>query len=210
MTDARLRGLYAITPDALCAEPARLGVAVAAALAGGARLIQYRDKRNAAPDRARLAAELLALCRRHGARLIINDDVELARASGADGVHLGAADMPLREARQRLGDDAIIGVSCANQLERARAAQDGGASYAAFGRFFPSRTKPGAPQAEPALLRQARSALDIPLCAIGGVTPDNAGILIAAGADLVAAVEGVFGAADIAAVARAYARRFDQ
>lgn len=210
MTDARLRGLYAITPDALCAEPARLRAAVAAALAGGARLIQYRDKRNAATDRARLAADLLALCRRHDARLIVNDDVELARASGADGVHLGAADMPLREARQRLGGEAIIGVSCATGLERARAAQDGGASYVAFGRFFPSRTKPDAPQADPALLRQARSALAIPLCAIGGVTPDNAGLLVAAGADLVAAVEGVFGAADIAAAARAYARLFDQ
>ena len=207
---APLRGLYAVTPDALCDSPAELGAAVAAALAGGARLIQYRDKRSTAPERARNAATLLALCRDHGARLIVNDDVELARAVGADGVHLGASDLPLREARARLGPDAVIGVSCANSLERGRTAQADGASYAAFGRFFPSRTKPGAPQAEPALLHQARSALRIPVCAIGGVTPDNAGILIAAGADLIAAVDGVFGAPDIAAAARAYSRLFAQ
>ena len=204
----RLRGLYAVTSAALCREPARLAAAVAAALGGGARLIQYRDKESAPAARAAIARELLALCRATGARLIINDDAALAADIGAHGVHLGAGDLPLREARRRLGDTAIIGVSCGNRLERAIAAQDQGASYVAFGRFFPSRTKPEAPAAELPLLQQARSALRIPLCAIGGITPDNAAAVIAAGADLVAAVDGVFGAADVAGAARAYARRF--
>lgn len=206
----RLRGLYAITPDALCGEPDRLAAAVAAALAGGATLVQYRDKRAAGAGRERNARALLALCRAHGARLIVNDDAALARAIGADGVHLGARDLSLPQARDLLGAEALIGISCANQLERARVAQAQGASYVAFGRFFASRTKPDAPQAPVALLREARAALEIPICAIGGVTPAHAGSLVAAGADLVAAVEGVFGAPDIAAAARAYAAAFVQ
>lgn len=205
-----LRGLYAVTSATLCREPARLTAAVEAALSGGARLIQYRDKEADAATRRRMAQALLGLCRARGAGLIVNDDVDLALAIGADGVHLGAADLPLREARRRLGDHALIGVSCANVLERALVAQDEGASYVAFGRFFPSRTKPQAPQAEPTLLRQARAKLRLPICAIGGLTPANARGLIEAGADLIAAVEGVFGAGDVASAARAYARLFDQ
>jgi thiamine-phosphate pyrophosphorylase len=208
-----LRGLYAITSPTLCRAPARLPEAVEAALRGGASLVQYRDKEADAAGRRRMAETLLALCRAHGARLIINDDVDLARAIGADGVHLGASDLPLREARARLGGDALIGVSCANVLERALVAQDEGASYVAFGRFFPSRTKPHAPQAELALLRQARGRLRVPVCVIGGITPANARPLVEAGADLVAAVDGVFGTPAPAAIelaARAYARLFDQ
>lgn len=208
-----LRGLYAITSPALCRAPARLPAAVEAALRGGAHLVQYRDKEADAAGRRRMAETLLTLCRAHGARLVINDDVALAAAIGADGVHLGASDLPLREARARLGDGALIGVSCANVLERALAAQDAGASYVAFGRFFPSRTKPDAPQAEPALLRQAHGRLRVPLCAIGGITPANARPLLEAGADLVAAVDGVFGDPAPAAIeraARAYGRLFDQ
>lgn len=203
----RLRGLYAITSAALCRHPERLAAAVDAALVGGARLIQYRDKESDAAAKARNARALLALCRRHGAPLIVNDDVALARAIGADGVHLGAGDLPLPQARAQLGA-ALIGVSCANRLERARAAQEAGASYVAFGRFFASRTKPDAPQAELTLLREARAALRVPICAIGGLTPLNARAVIDAGADLVAAVDGVFGARDVAAAARAYAELF--
>lgn len=205
-----LRGLYAITAAELCRDPARLATAVAAALSGGARLVQYRDKHGDAATRERNARALLAQCRAAGARLIVNDDVELARAIGADGVHVGAADLPVAEARRVLGAAAIVGTSCANRLDRALAAQRAGASYVAFGRFFASRTKPDAPQAEPTLLREARATLRIPLCAIGGLTPQNAAAVVEAGADLVAAVEGVFGAADIAAAARAYARLFDR
>lgn len=204
-----MRGLYAITSATLCREPKRLTHAVEAALAGGARLVQYRDKEADAAQRRATARALLGLCRDHNALFIVNDDVELALAIGADGVHLGAADLPLRQARRRLGGLATLGVSCANVLERAVAAQDEGASYVAFGRFFPSQTKPHAPQAEAALLRQARDKLHIPICAIGGITPANARPLIEAGAAMVAAVEGLFGAADVAGAARAYARLFD-
>jgi thiamine-phosphate pyrophosphorylase len=205
-----LRGLYAITSPTLCRTPKRLTAAVEEALRGGAQLIQYRDKEAGSPQRQATARALLALCRSHRARLIINDDVELAAAIGADGVHVGRNDVPLREARRRLGGEALVGVSCANDLERAVSAQDEGASYVAFGRFFPSTTKPDAPQAELALLRQARTRLRVPICAIGGVTPGNAKALIDAGADLVAAVQGVFGARDVASAARAYSRLFDQ
>lgn len=204
-----LRGLYAITSAALCRTPDALLPAVEAALAGGARLVQYRDKEGDAAQRRANARRLLERCRAHHALFIVNDDVELALAIGADGVHLGTADLPLRDARRRLGGLATIGVSCANVLERAVAAQDEGASYVAFGRFFASRTKPDAPPAGLALLREARARLHVPICAIGGITPANGAALVEAGAGMLAAVEGVFGVSDIAGAARAYARLFD-
>ncbi|MGH8441691.1 MAG: thiamine phosphate synthase [Nevskiaceae bacterium] len=204
-----LRGLYAITSSTLVRPPRRLSDTVEAALRGGARMIQYRDKESDANERRRTARGLLELCRAHDALFIVNDDVELALAIGADGVHLGLKDAPLREARRRLGGLASIGISCANLLERAVVAQEEGASYVAFGRFFPSRTKPDAPQADLPLLRQARARLHIPICAIGGITPANARPLVEAGASMIAAVEGVFGAPDVEDAARAYGRLFD-
>jgi thiamine-phosphate pyrophosphorylase len=209
---APVRGLYVITSAELCADPARLRTAVAAALRGGAVLVQLRDKHSAPAARRDHARALAALCRERGARLIINDDVELALQCGADGVHLGASDPPLAQARAALGPRAILGASCGPSLERARAAVAAGADYVAFGRFFASRTKPDAPPATLELLRRAHGELRVPICAIGGVTPVNAAALIGAGADLVAAVEGVFGDAEPAAVeaaARAYSRLFE-
>lgn len=200
-----LRGLYAITSDVLCTDSARMLAAAEAALQGGARLLQYRNKRADAATARAQALTLAGLCRFFGAGLIVNDDVELARAVGAAGVHIGASDAPLAEARSRLGDAAIIGVSCGPSLERAQQAQAQGASYVAFGRFFPSRTKPDAPQADIGILHAARQELTIPVCAIGGITPSNAAPLIAAGADLVAAVEGLFGISDAPGVQRAAA-----
>lgn len=208
MTDARLRGLYAITPTDLCTDPPRLLRAVAEALAGGARLIQYRDKSHDEARRESSCRDLLALCQRHQAHLIVNDDVELASIVGAHGVHLGEDDAPLHAARARLGPDAIIGVTCADSLARLRMAGEGGADYVALGAFFPSRTKPGARRADLDLLRDARVQTSLPICAIGGITPERAGALIEAGAELIAAVEGVFGAVDIRAAAQAYARQF--
>lgn len=205
-----LRGLYAITSEASCRSPDRLVASVAEALAGGARLVQYRDKWSTAAQRQRNAHALRGLCHELQALLIINDDPVLAEQVDADGVHVGAADASLAEARRRLGPRAIIGVSCSNSLDRARAAQAGGASYVAFGRFFDSRTKPDAPQADLNLLRAARSEIHVPICAIGGILPDNAAPLIAAGADMVAAVDGVFGHEDPEAAARSYARLFAQ
>ena len=195
-------GLYAISDG-----PRRdLVDACGAALAGGASLLQYRDK---SADRARRrdeATRLAQICAAHGKPLIINDDVALAAAVGA-GVHLGEHDTDIAAARATLGPDAIIGVSCYNDLERARAAAEAGADYLAFGAFFPSQTKPQARRADASLLVAAR-AFGLPLVAIGGITADNAPQLIAAGADFVAVVSDVFGAADIEAAARRYLSLF--
>ncbi|MBK1702583.1 thiamine phosphate synthase [Thiococcus pfennigii] len=201
-----LAGLYLITPGAETPR-ATLLAQVAAALAGGARLVQYRDKSGAAGERLARGVALLDRCRRAGVPLIVNDDVELAATIGADGVHLGRDDPDPRAARARLGRTALIGVSCYADLARARAAAQAGADYLAFGSFFPSPTKPHAVRAAPALLGEAR-ALGRPLVAIGGVTPDNGASLIAAGADMLAVVTGVFAAPDVTAAARAYTRLF--
>lgn len=203
-----MRGLYAITPTTLCLNPTRLLEAVAAALRGGAQVIQYRDKTHDHARRLESARALRALCQRHRAKLIVNDDVELTLAADAHGVHLGLDDMGLAEARARLGPDRLIGITCQDSIARARAASEGGADYLAFGAFFASRTKPDARHATPALLQQARLLTSLPLCAIGGITARNGGALVNDGADLLAAVEGVFGASDIEAAAREYARLF--
>jgi thiamine-phosphate pyrophosphorylase len=143
------------------------------------------------------AEALKRLTERYQALLIVNDDVELAYQCGADGVHLGRDDTSFLEARQRLGTKAIIGVSCYNRLELALQAARLGADYVAFGRFFSSRSKPEAVQAEAELLRQARQQLDLPLVAIGGITPENGRQLIEAGADMLAVIHAVFGLPDI-------------
>jgi thiamine-phosphate pyrophosphorylase len=203
----RLAGLYAITPQ----HPSpslSLAEQVAQAVAGGARIVQYREKGGDADKRRREARDLLALCRAAGVLLIVNDDPALAAAIGADGVHLGRDDADPHEARTLLGPTAIIGVSCYDRFELAEWAKSVGADYAAFGRFFPSGTKPNAVQADPALLRRAHRELGLPLVAIGGITPENGGPLIAAGADMLAVVEAVFARPDIRAAARAFARLF--
>lgn len=205
---APLAGLYGITPAWLLQDETRLLASVAAALRGGARLIQYRDKTLPAAQRLRQATQLAALCRAQQALLLINDDVELAAACGAHGVHVGAQDAAPQAARDRLGEAAIIGVTCGDSLPRAQAAVAAGASYVAFGRFYPSQTKPDAPPARPATLQAARAALHVPVCAIGGITPDNAAPLIAAGAHLIAAIAGLFAAPDVEAAARAYCAAF--
>lgn len=201
------RGLYVITSEALCRDPQRLSAAVDAALRGGAAMVQYRDKWNPAPVRETLARDLQRLCAARAVPLLINDDLELAIAIGANGVHVGADDAPVARARARLGPEAIIGATCGDSLARAQAARDAGASYVAFGRLFPSKTKPSAPPAQLATLGAART-LGLPVCAIGGITPQNAPLVVTAGADLVAAIDGVFGAADVEAAARAYAPAF--
>ncbi len=143
-----------------------------------------------------------------GIPLIVNDDVELAAAVGAAGVHLGRDDAALQAARTRLGAEAIIGISCYNDLQRARQAAQAGADYVAFGRFYPSHSKPQAVLAEPALLSQATTELALPVVAIGGITPANGRALLAAGASMLAAIHGVFGQPDITAAARRYADLF--
>ncbi|MBO8085525.1 thiamine phosphate synthase [Marichromatium sp. AB32] len=201
-----LHGLYAITPTA--PHPRPLTERVAEAIAGGARLIQFRDKGTDARAREQQARALLDCCRAGGARLIINDDLALAARIHADGVHLGRDDGDPRAARALLGEGAIIGVSCYDALERARRAAAAGASYVAFGSFFASPTKPAAVRATPELLDAARREIPLPRVAIGGITPQNGGLLIAAGADMLAVVSGVFAAPDVAVAARAYTSLF--
>jgi thiamine-phosphate pyrophosphorylase len=207
INQSHVAGLYAIA-DTQYLDDTRLIEAVAQAIAGGGRVIQYRDKKHSAAERTRHAVELAALCRQLGALFIINDDVALAKQVQADGVHLGREDVPLVEARKLLGTQAIIGVSCYNELARAEAAEKQGADYIAFGRFFSSRTKPQAVPAGLDLLREAKRKLHIPVVAIGGITPENGASLIAAGADALAVIEGVFGQADVRAAAQGYAQLF--
>ncbi|UVL23744.1 thiamine phosphate synthase [Pseudomonas donghuensis] len=187
----KLRGLYAITDSQLLAG--KFLPYVEAALEGGVTLLQYRDKSQDASRRLREAQSLAELCARYKTQLIINDDAELAARLGV-GVHLGQTDGPLTPARTLLGRNAIIGSTCHAQLELAEQAAREGASYVAFGRFFNSVTKPGAPAADTALLEHARNRITLPICAIGGITLDNAAPLVAHGADLLAVIHGLFGA----------------
>lgn len=203
------RGLYAITPDET--DTARLIRLVSQALAGGVGWLQYRNKA-AQPALCRTqASALLHLCRAAGARLIINDDLPLALALDADGVHLGAADGDLAAARAALGTDRILGATCHADLARVGAAITAGADYVALGSVFPSFTKPQAVRADLALIRAAKAqaaAAGIALVAIGGITLGNARQVIAAGADLLAVINDLFAAQDVAARAAAYAELF--
>jgi len=209
----RLAGLYIITPDLFCSQSFsrhdhvdshRLNHYlnnIEATLKSGARVVQFRDKSSDDSLRIILGQALFDLCQRYGVLFIINDDVELAREIGAHGVHLGKDDVSVSWARDRLGPQAIIGVSCYNQMSLARKAQTEGADYIAFGRFFHSNTKPNAVHADIGLLTQAKKQLNIPVVAIGGINHKNAKQLLKAGADSLAVVGGVFDQEDISAAA---------
>ena len=199
-------GLYAITPQT--ADTERLLTQVEAALAGGAAAVQYRDKSGDVARRHEQASELVALCRRFGVPLIVNDDLRLADLCDADGVHLGRDDGSLREARIILGRDRFIGASCYQSLDLAQAAQAAGADYVAFGSFFTSPTKPAAPRASLDLLRTAGPVIHVPLVAIGGITLANAPQLLDAGADSLAVLSAVFDAPDVHAAAHALNQLF--
>ena len=199
-------GLYAITPET--ADTERLLMQVEAALIGGAAAVQYRDKSDDVARRHEQASELLALCRQFAVPLIINDDLRLADLTDADGVHLGRDDGSIAKARVILGPEKFIGASCYQNLDLARAAQAEGADYVAFGSFYPSSTKPQAEHAELALLHAARSAIQIPIVAIGGITPANAGPLLDAGADSLAVLNALFDAPDSRATAHAFNQLF--
>ena len=200
------RGLYLLTPD----EPdtGRLLARLAPVLATGPALVQYRNKPADASLRRAQAAAVMAACRAAGVPMLVNDDWRLAAELGAEGAHLGEHDGSLAEARAALGPAAILGASCYDDLALARAAVAGGASYVAFGAFFPSGTKPAARRAHPDLLRDS-AGLGLPRVAIGGLTPDNAAPIVAAGADLLAVNGAVFEAPDPAAAVRAFKRLFD-
>ena len=203
---ATIAGLYALTPDLLDTD--ELIARVTAAIAGGAAALQYRNKIASPPLRRAQALALRDLCAAQGTIFIVNDDVNLAYAVDADGVHLGRDDVPLPRARQRLGSTAIIGASCYDSLERAAAAVAGGADYVAFGSFFPSTIKPDAVRVEAALLTAAKVRWNVATVAIGGITPATAPALIAAGADALAVITAVFDAPDVTAAAKAFRDAF--
>jgi len=201
-----INGLYAVTPD--LADTALLLTRTRAALAGGTRLLQYRNKTAGEHLRREQASALRKLCQRRGAALIINDHVELACEIGADGAHIGVDDMSVAAARARLGRGKLIGVSCYNDLQRALSAASQGADYVAFGSFFASPSKPGALRAPLSILRAAQQQVALPVVAIGGITLDNAGELVHAGADAVAVISALFTAPDIEVAARKFCRLF--
>ena len=203
-----LSGLYAVTPD--LADTTDLLRRVGQALQGGLRLLQYRNKPAAAALRREQAGALLALCRAQSVPLVINDDLQLALEIGADGAHLGHEDGDLAAARAALGPGKLLGISCYDDIGRAREAKRVGADYVAFGSFFASPTKPAAVRAPLTLLGAAKAGLGLPVCAIGGITLQNAPQLIAAGADLLAVITDLFEAPDIRARAAAYTSLFSE
>ncbi len=202
-----LRGLYLVTPE-LADTDALLG-AVACVLSARPAIVQYRSKLVDPALRREQASRLLALCRQARIPLVINDDLALALEIGADGAHLGRDDGDLAGARKALGPARILGASCYGEWARAEAAVAAGVDYVAFGAMFPSSTKPQAPLAPLEMLTRAKAEFGLPVAAIGGITLDNAPLLIAAGADLPAVISDVFSAPDPAARAAAYAGLFD-
>ena len=203
---AKVNGLYAVTPE--LADSDLLLRKVEAAVRGGASIVQYRNKTASQPLRLWQLERLASICRGGAASLIVNDSAIMAREAGADGVHLGRDDGPVCVARRILGPYKWIGVSCYNDLKRARDAVNAGADYVAFGSFFSSSTRPGAVHATMELLRQARKEIAVPIVAIGGINAGNAGVLIQAGADAVAVVSALFDAADVESEARRLCRLF--
>jgi thiamine-phosphate pyrophosphorylase len=210
-----MQGLYLVTPN--WDDTARLLDLSEQALAAGegeggqgntVALLQYRHK-EAGPDlRHEQAGALLALCRRYGVPFIVNDFIDLCAQTGADGVHLGGTDADVAQARAQLGAEKIIGASCYGDMPRALAAQDAGASYVAFGGFYPSRVKQYAVTTRPEILDQARAAIRVPTVVIGGMTPDNAAPLVALGADMVAAISSVYQAESVAGAVARFAALF--
>jgi len=201
----KFSGLYAITIPS-----ENLPQQVEAAIAGGAAVIQYRDKSSDQLLRREQARQLSRICRAADIPLIINDDVELAARVSAAGVHLGCDDIALKNARQNLGNGAIIGISCYNDFDLALQAQRQGADYIAFGSFFASPTKPLAVRADKSLLQRAKQEIEIPVVAIGGITQDNGKLLVEAGADMLAVITALFAQADVEQASRSFAQLFSE
>lgn len=204
----RIAGLYAITPD-LCDTDVLCGK-VDAALAGGASVVQYRNKTAAPALRREQASRLLAVCNAHRVPLIVNDDLALALEIGADGVHLGKDDGAVAQARAQLGGTRLLGVSCYDSVERGVAAVALGADYVAFGSVYPSRVKPEAVRAGMEVFTAARQHLSVPIVAIGGITLQNADELVAAKVDAVAVISALFDAPDVRKAAQSFTALFQR
>jgi thiamine-phosphate pyrophosphorylase len=201
-----IAGLYAITPD--LADSRLLLAKVEAALVGGARLVQYRNKIADPALRLEQARGLARLCRGYHVPLIINDHVDLALEVDAEGLHIGGEDGSVAAARRQLGPDRILGVSCYRRIENALEAARQGATYVAFGGFFPSSVKGGSGGAPLSILGEAKRQPGLPVVAIGGITVENAPALIAAGADSVSVITALFSAPDVKAAAQQFSALF--
>ena len=201
-----IKGLYAITPDEQ--DTHILLAKVEAALQGGIGVLQYRNKLANHKLQTQQARALLPLCRHYQVPFIINDSIKLCMTLDADGVHLGADDGNLAEARARLGNGKILGASCYNRFDLALSAQQLGADYVAFGACFASRTKPNAPVAGLHLFTQAKAELHVPAVAIGGITLENAPLAIAAGASSVAVINAIFNADDVKLTSQQFTKLF--
>ena len=205
----KLSGLYAITDEKLTPyEGGKIFRLVEKVLKGGARVVQLRDKNTPDEKLIPIALKLKELCHSYSAYFIVNDRVSLAKEILADGVHVGKDDEDISYVREVLPKTSIVGVSCYAALERAKRAEKLGASYVAFGSFFPSPTKPEAPLAPLEILAQAKRELSIPICAIGGITLDKAEILLEHGVDLIAVVSDLWTSDDPEARARGYTELF--
>lgn len=207
MSEHRIYGLYAVTPDE--ADTGRLATLVEAALAGGASLVQYRNKTAGRALRLEQAARLRQVCQRYRVPLIVNDHLDVALAVEAEGVHLGRDDGDIAAARAQL-PGKILGVSCYNDITRAISAERAGADYVAFGRFFVSATKPGDIRASLTLVAEAKRQVHSPLVAIGGITREHTPALIAGGIDAVAVVSALFSSPDVRAAAKCFAALFPE
>jgi len=203
-----IKGLYAITDTANLSSELML-TRTEEILRAGAKLLQYRNKQANENTRIAEAEQLLDLCRKYSVPLIINDDISLAVQIGADGVHLGKTDSSVANARERLGNKAMVGCSCYNDLDRAQLVSKSGADYIAFGAFFPSPTKPGAAHATADIIQTAKQKFDLPVVAIGGITPENGQSLIAAGADMLAVISGLYASNDPFNTTKQYIKMFN-
>ena len=201
-----IKGLYAITPDS--ADLNTLIQKTKSAIEGGAFMVQYRSKIQDRDVKMQQCAAILRLCREYEIPCIVNDDVDMCRILEADGVHLGEKDDNIAEVRHILGEDAIIGSSCYDQLDRAKSAQKEGASYVAFGAMFPTSTKPNAPRATLALLKEAKREIQIPIVAIGGITVNNAHDVIKTGIDAIAVITSLYEAKSIKETAETLSKMF--
>ena len=201
-----MKGLYLVTPD--WDDTQKMLEATEAGLRGGAALVQYRHKTADAVLRREQAAQLQMLCRRYAKPFIVNDFVELCLELDADGIHVGGTDTAVAQVRKMVGPDKIVGASCYGSMDLARDAWRAGASYVAFGGFYPSRVKKYEVATQPAIIAQAKAEIPLPNVVIGGMTADNAKPLVAQGADMVAAISSVYMADDPEAAARAFVELF--
>lgn len=201
-----MKGLYLVTPD--WDDTQKMLDATEAGLRGGAALVQYRHKTASTELRREQATRLHALCRKYGRPFIINDFVELCMELDADGIHVGGTDAAVAQVRAAVGLSKIVGASCYGSMQLARDAHQAGASYVAFGGFYPSRVKKYEVSTPPEIVAQARKEIPLPNVVIGGMTQQNSAPLVAQGADMVAVISSVYMVDDPEDAARGFVNLF--